>query len=216
MSTKAKLAAVIPVIAFIVVPAIFAVASAASLPPNEQIWNPTILKGPLVTCTGLGGPGNIPACQNLCDMVSTFTNVVYFGIGVVIWILVPIFVAWGGVQLLISRGNPAGISTGKKIITGTVIGLIIVLAAYLIVLTFVSVMGITGIGGFGSSTCSVAGSGGTTQTQTQTQNSGTNTNSGGQVGATCLPNVVSCPSPLKCCLSLGFGGGSYTCQVSCP
>lgn len=156
MSTRKKLAIAIPIIVFVVLPFIALVASAASRAPNEAVWNPKILAGPLVTCTGTGGPNGLPACQNLCDMISTFANVVYFGIGVVIWIITPIMIAWGGVRLLTSGGSPGGQSAGKKIITGTVIGLVIVLAAYLIVFTFVHVLGINGVGGFGSTICSVS------------------------------------------------------------
>ena len=151
MSTKAKLAYAIPIIVLFVLPSIILVASAASI--NNNVWDVSILKGPLVTCTGDGSNG-VP-CQNLCDLIGTVVHVVYFTIAVVIWIIAPIMVAWSGIRLMLSRGNPEGASGAKKMITSVVIGLVIVLSAYLIVFTFVSVLNISGVGGFSSSTCVV-------------------------------------------------------------
>ncbi len=122
--------------------------------PRSDVWNPTILRGPLVSCTGTG-EGGMPACQNLCDLICTSANVVYFGIGVVIWIVVPFMFAWGGILFMFSQGNPSRIEAARKMLTGVVIGLAIVLCAYLIVFTFVRVMGISGIGGFGADACIV-------------------------------------------------------------
>lgn len=129
---------------------------------NSNVWNPVILKGPLVTCSGApviydaanpqGRPNN-EACYSLCDLVATAANVIYFGIGVVIWIIAPIFVLWAGILLLTSTGNPAKASEAKKMITGIVIGLVIVLCAYLLVYTFVNILGITGVFGFGGQEC---------------------------------------------------------------
>ncbi|MGC9598851.1 MAG: hypothetical protein ABSE18_00485 [Minisyncoccia bacterium] len=121
---------------------------------NSNVWSPAILKGPLVTCTGAGG-GGTSSCSNLCDLVSTAANVIYFGIGVVIWIIAPIMIAWSGIRLLISRGSPEKTSEARKMITSVVIGLLIVLCAYIIVYTFVHVLGIIGIGGFGGPNCTV-------------------------------------------------------------
>lgn len=132
---------------------------------NSNVWSVSILKGPLVTCTGTGTEAKIlsdgtqiPAsgpCLNLCDLVSTAANVVYFGIGVVIWIIMPILFAWSGILFMISGGSPERTGQAKKMITGTVIGLLIVLLAYVVIYTFVKVLGITGIGGFGGPACNV-------------------------------------------------------------
>ncbi len=124
---------------------------------NSNVWSPTILKGPLISCTGAGTAGGTDTknCQNLCDLVSTAANVIYFGIGVVIWIIAPIMIAWSGIRLLIARGRPEKISEAHKMITSVVWGLVIALCAYIIVYTFIHVLNITGIGGFGTSACSV-------------------------------------------------------------
>lgn len=152
MGTKTKLAIVIPVLAMVVLPSIILVASAASI--NNNVWDVTILKGPLVTCTGTGS-GGTNACTSLCDLTATIIHIIYFGIAVVIWIVTPVMIAWGGIRLMLTRGNPEGMSGAKKQITGTVIGLVIVLTAYLIVYTFVTVLGIAGVGGFSAAACSV-------------------------------------------------------------
>lgn len=128
-------------------------AFAKSAGVNSNVWSPGILKGPLVTCTGTG-TGKVPyACESLCDLVSTFANVVYFFIGVVIWIVTPILFAWSGLLFMLSQGNPGRQGDAKKMITGTVIGILIVLCAYLIVFTFIKIVGISGVGGFGTPAC---------------------------------------------------------------
>ncbi len=202
MSTKAKLAYAIPIFVIIAVPY---VAFAAI---HSNVWDPNILKGPLVTCTGDGSNG-VP-CQNLCDLIGTAANVIYFGIGVVIWIVAPIMIAWSGIRLMLSRGNPEGASGAKKMITSVVIGLLIVLCAYLIVATFVSVLGISGVGGFGSGTCVVQ--------PAANPSSGSNTsgNSGSTIvntGSACTVNS-DCPSNV-CLGGLDNGGtGNGTCAAS--
>ncbi|HEX4104550.1 MAG TPA: hypothetical protein VHZ04_03730 [Candidatus Paceibacterota bacterium] len=149
----------------VAIPLIFLLAPALALAvtpgqPNYAVWNPSILAGPLVTCTGTGGSGSsggtsLPACTSLCDLLNTIANVIYFMIGVVIWILTPIFVAWAGIRFMLSRGNSEGISSARKMITGLVIGLLITLCAYLIVSVFVSVLNLGSyIGGFGTAICS--------------------------------------------------------------
>lgn len=161
MNPKAKVAYSIPVIAAIVLPYLVFVASAAPRPINSNVWNPTILKGPLVTCWGppitFDSSGreiaNTNACLNLCDLVGTSANVIYFGIGVIIWIVAPILIAWGGLKFMLSRGDPGGTSEARKMMLGVVIGILIVLCAYIIVLTFVRVVNITGVGGFGGPSC---------------------------------------------------------------
>jgi hypothetical protein len=147
------------------------VAGADSKPPDMNVWNPSILSGPLLTCTGPGfhwvapssatsaystainpQPG-FPICSNLTDLESTFLNIIYFGIGLVIWILAPIAFVIGGVMYMLAGANPGLESTAKKALKGTLIGVVIVLCAYAIISTFVSCLGITGVGGFGINAC---------------------------------------------------------------
>ncbi len=148
---------------FFILPLALAVLSpfvtlAASAPVNYNVWSPSILKGPLVTCTGTGDGSVKYACESLCDLMSTFANVVYFFIGVVIWIVTPIMFAWSGILFILSRGNTGRTGEARKMITGTVIGILIVLCGYLIIYTFLSVLSNgnlaqLGVGGFGTSVC---------------------------------------------------------------
>jgi hypothetical protein len=122
-------------------------------------FDPTILAGPLVVCIGTAG-GNIPPCNNLCDLIAQIANVIYFMMAVVIWIIAPITITIAGIRIMMAGGNiaaptkenPGELSAAKKMITGAVVGIVIVLCAWLIVKTFVTAMGINGIGGFSSNT----------------------------------------------------------------
>jgi heme/copper-type cytochrome/quinol oxidase subunit 2 len=90
----------------------------------------------------------IPPCQDLCDLVAQIIQILYFMIGVGIWILIPVLFAWGGVMIMIARGNPTKASEARKILTGAVWGVVIMLCAWVIVSTFVTFFKLTGIGGF--------------------------------------------------------------------
>jgi hypothetical protein len=126
--------------------------SAATQP---SIW-PTGYWGPFVSCTGnpysdlsTNPPTpNSKFCKSLDDLIQTFLNVVSFGMTIVLFILAPIFFVWGGVMILIAGASPERLANGKKILTGTVIGVAIILASYLILSLFVGLLGASGIGGF--------------------------------------------------------------------
>jgi hypothetical protein len=145
----------LPVVAFLVVLLLPAIVFACNA--NSNVWNISILKGPLITCTGAGAVGGTDQknCTDFCDLICTSANVIYFGIGVVLWIIMPIMFAWSGLMLILSRGNPNGTSNARKMLTGTVIGLLIVLCAYIIVYTFVNVLNISGVGGFTNPSCTI-------------------------------------------------------------
>jgi len=133
------------------------VAHADSNNIHSNVWDISILQGPLVTCVGApltsGTVQNQVStqCSNLCDLFSTAANVIYFGIAVVIWIITPIMFLWSGIMFMISGGSPEKVGTARKLITGTVIGILIVLCAYLLLYTFTNVLNIQQyIGGFGT------------------------------------------------------------------
>lgn len=154
MNRKAKLAYLLPIIVLVFAAyTLPLVASAMTANTTNNVWDPTILKGPLVICTGDGTGGF--ACQGLCDLIAQVAHVIYFFIAVVIWIITPIMVAWSGISLIMSTGNPEAMKTAKDRTTGVVLGLVIVLCAYLVISIFVRVLGISGIGGFGGPACSV-------------------------------------------------------------
>lgn len=109
-------------------------ASAAKM-PNIPYW------GPFVDCTKID-------CNSLNGLVQVALNIVSFGITIALFFAAPALFAWGGILLLISGASPSKREQGKKIITGTLIGVLITLFAFLIVQTFVSLLGISNIGGF--------------------------------------------------------------------
>ncbi len=101
--------------------------------------------GGLVSCTG----GNC----SLDELIQTVLNVVSFGITLALFVAAPILFGWGGIKIMLGSQLPglekgSTISEGKKILTGTLIGILIVLTAYLMIKTLVSLLGITNIGGF--------------------------------------------------------------------
>jgi len=127
---------------------------AAHNAPNTNVWDPRILGGPLTLCSGFymgngttgGTPagtygsysfGAIPPCQNLCDLVAQIIQVLYYFIAAGIWIFVPVLFAWGGIKMMLARGNPTKASEARKVLTGTLWGVIIMLCAWLIVSTFI-------------------------------------------------------------------------------
>jgi hypothetical protein len=127
---------------------------------NPSLW-PTGYWGPLVSCTGNyisttnsdGTPVN--ACTNLCDLIGTFINIIYFAMSIGIFIITPLAFLVGAIMVMVSGANPEMLSTGKNVLKTTAIGLAIILCSYLLVATVVSVLGISGVGGFGAAICSV-------------------------------------------------------------
>ncbi len=139
----------------------------------------------LVSCTGFYTTSFAPApaptqvgvvkksCTSVCDIIQTLVNIVYFCITLVLYVFTPIFFALGGIMYLISGASPGQRDSAKKILTGTLIGLLIVLFAFVAVKLFVEFFSLSSfIPGFGSSfNCQVnppntgRGSGGIQPTQ---------------------------------------------------
>jgi hypothetical protein len=148
--------------------ALLPVVASAYTTPN--IWTtPPGFWGPLLSCNGnylgrnsdgTGGtdsannPNTVPACTSLCDLIDTFINVIYFVMSIALFIVAPVACVVGGIMILVAGASPEMLGRGKKVITSSVIGIIIVLCSYLIVNTVIKALNITGIGGFGTSTCS--------------------------------------------------------------
>jgi hypothetical protein len=110
----------------------------------------------LISCTGnylSNAPAGTTPCTSLCDLINTFINIVYFLMSIAIFIITPIMFVWGGVMMMFSGANPGALETGKKILTGAVIGLAIVLCSYLLISTILKVLGVTAVGGFGGAAC---------------------------------------------------------------
>ena len=151
----AKIALIIIVGSSVIFPL---VASAYTTPPlwPTGYWGQAHDDSPagLVSCTGnyLPNSGATP-CTNLCDLINTFINVVYFLMTIDIFVITPILLLVGAIMIMVSGANPGMLETGKKVFTGAVIGLVLVLCSYLIVATVLKVLGVTAIGGFGGPTC---------------------------------------------------------------
>lgn len=159
-------------LAIVIIPLFTPMSAIAANYKVPNIW-PIGFWGPIVSCTGNvyntnsvisgGASSSIPysvnnnACTSLCDLVNTTINLIYFGISFALFIITPILFAWGGIKFMISQGDPNGISEAKKILTGTLVGLLIVLGAWLIVNTIISFLGIINVGGFSLKSCSVSG-----------------------------------------------------------
>jgi len=133
----------------------FAFATVAYTPPS--VWNPGTLGAPLLICAGApqADSANLPLCGNLCDLVSQFLNIVYIAIAWVIWVIAPVAFIAGGIMYMLSGAKPDLHSTATKTLTGTVIGVVIVLCSYLIIYTLVAFLKISGIGGFGAAACTI-------------------------------------------------------------
>ncbi len=95
---------------------------------------------PLISCSGdpvaLGS--SIRKCTSFCDIIDTSKSIIYFVMTLALFAFAPILFAWGGIMIMTSGANPGNIETGKKILKGTVIGVVIVLLAYTIIYTLVS------------------------------------------------------------------------------
>lgn len=69
---------------------------------------------------------------DLCDVLRVIININNFLIGL-LGVLVLVMIIYSGFTFLISGGNPETVKKAKGILTGAIIGLIIALAAWLIV-----------------------------------------------------------------------------------
>lgn len=126
--------------------------AAAYATPN--LW-PSGFWGPLVSCTGNYLSGRNP-CTNLCDLIGTAINIIYFAMSIGIFIAAPVLFVAGGIMMMIAGPNPGMLDKAKKLFTGTLVGLLIILCSYLIINTFVTVVGIQGVGGFlGNAACTI-------------------------------------------------------------
>ena len=128
-----------------------------------SLW-PTGFWGPIVWCSGSFNPSPVngktpPTCTNLCDLVETIINVIYLALSIAIFIIAPISFVVGGIMIMIAGANPEMLGSGKRVLQGAVIGLVIVLCSYLIVNTVLWALNVTAIGGFNGNpgTCQVSG-----------------------------------------------------------
>ena len=91
----------------------------------------------LVPCGG----NAVPSCQ-LCHFFVMFDNIVDFIMLTLVPIVAVLMLVIGGVMFFLATGNPSALSQAKSVITTTILGLIIVYAAWIIVNMFFVVIGV--------------------------------------------------------------------------
>ncbi|MBI3589316.1 MAG: hypothetical protein HY093_02790 [Candidatus Liptonbacteria bacterium] len=127
MNQKAKLllglAALLTIL--ILMPRGLALAHGVSIP----YWGPLV-----ATC-----PGDV--CTSLCDLLDLVQHVVYFAITILLFVIAPIIFVIGGILIMTAGGSEERMGKGRQMIKGGVIGVLITLSAYLIVGTFLWLVG---------------------------------------------------------------------------
>lgn len=108
----------------------------------------------LVTCSGVkfeGGKG-LEQCTSFCDLLATAKNVLEFVVTLSLFAIAPIFIVIGGFMVAMGGANPKMHSKGVAYIKSVVIGIIIILVAFVLVNTFIKALNLGGkVGGFGES-----------------------------------------------------------------
>jgi hypothetical protein len=75
----------------------------------------------------------------LSDLLYGVIFIVNFLIGSATWLAIG-FIVYGGVRMILARGNPAAIDEGKRTIYNSIIGLVIIFMAYIIVTYILTVL----------------------------------------------------------------------------
>ncbi len=90
----------------------------------------------LVPC----GPGtDKPTCQ-FCDLAELIGRVINFALKYLAIPLAAVFIAWGGLMILIAGGSTEKAAQGRKIIESAVIGVVIALIAWLFIVQLLSIL----------------------------------------------------------------------------
>ncbi len=122
-----------------------AVPLAASASVSFPYW------GPLVICSGsnAGDPGAAPTegttplkqCTSFCNVVEEAQALLYFGMTLAAFALLPAMALWGAFQVIVGGANPESVKKGRKTIFNAIIGAGIALSAFLIISTFLWLIG---------------------------------------------------------------------------
>lgn len=83
-------------------------------------------------------------CASICELLHTTQHLIYFGITLVLFAIAPVLLLVGGFMVLVSGGSEKRLDTGKKILTGTIWGIAIVLGSFIIINTFLWALGARG------------------------------------------------------------------------
>src|SRR3989344_2352923 len=103
--------------------------------PSAVLAQQNILPGQIVpaTCNEPGG------CKSICDIATVAQNVLNTGIYIAVFLSAVLF-AWAGWLYLTSVGNSGGISKAKEVFVNVAIGLVIILAGWLVVDTLMKTL----------------------------------------------------------------------------
>jgi uncharacterized membrane protein len=95
----------------------------------------TALSQPIIPsdCNGQGG------CQSICDIATVAQNVLNVGIFVIVFLSAILF-AWGGWKYLTAMGNETEVHAAKGLLWNVMIGLVLILAAWLLVNTLMQTL----------------------------------------------------------------------------
>lgn len=103
---------------------------------------------PLLPC-GVTGPNGEPPVDclecGICGLLMLGQRIIYLMLSLLIFIVAPVRFIWGGFYILVSRGSGEMVNRGRQIITHTVIGLLIGFSAFLIIQTFLWLLGGNGL-----------------------------------------------------------------------
>ena len=85
------------------------------------------------SCNGTGG------CQSICDIATVAQNVLNTGIYIAVFLSAVLF-AWAGLKYLTNAANPGEVSRAKEIFFNVAVGLVIILAGWLVVDTLMKTL----------------------------------------------------------------------------
>ena len=107
-----------------------------------------------VPCGGRGADGEIIRCElcHIFEMIDTILDFIILKLTPVVAVLMLVI---GGIMFLFAGANPNTLETAKKIITTTVIGLVIIFTAWIVISTFLNYIGVASWTGLGSGGWSV-------------------------------------------------------------
>lgn len=146
MRQKLLRTVIVTVMVIVAVTAVASPRAASAHEPDKSLkLFPSGYWGPLTSCVGSASStpgGTLPVCTSVCDILHTFQHFVYFGMSLVLFALAPILIIWGGFLILTAGASSENLNKGKSVLKGTVIGVLIALGAWLIINTFLWVLGI--------------------------------------------------------------------------
>ena len=95
---------------------------------------------PIVPQTGQGSDCNGPGgCQSICDLAQLAQNILNDGIYLSVFLSAILF-AWAGFKHMSAGGDAGAITEANKVFSAVFIGLVIILSAWLVVSTLMSVI----------------------------------------------------------------------------